>query len=245
MPRCRYPKFGSGPAGGMPNVISTGSRSAVANARARSDGSTANDGSCASARNSRAAAAIAGAVLRPTGSPTTRTPGQFARTASTRSRAVSTTMRSRGTSDSTRCTVAASRVRPPLASGSSCFGRDGVLHGQKRSPRPPARIRTKRSLIAPRWLAESARAVAQRFRARQAGGRSTPRDRFAVDGLGVHHRLVPRVVQLDVPARPRFELPDALGIADQLRELCRQVVHVATAERGRDVGGDFEVLGNV
>ena len=44
---------------------------------------------------------------------------------------------------SARSSVAPSRVRPPRASGRSCFGRSGRLHGQKRSPRPPARIRTE------------------------------------------------------------------------------------------------------
>ena len=52
-----------------------------------------------------------------------------------------------GTSAQRALDVAASSVRPPRASGSSCLGRAGGLHGQNRSPRPPARISTNRSGI--------------------------------------------------------------------------------------------------
>ena len=81
-----------------------------------------------------------------------------------------------GTSAATRAPSRRAACARRSRAAAAASGRDGVLHGQKRSPRPPARIRTNRSLIAPRWVAASARAVAQRFRARQAGGRSTAHD---------------------------------------------------------------------
>ena len=123
----------------MPNVTSSGSRSATVNARSKSATNAASssmawsEGSTAkavSSPNHAAAAAIAGAVFRPTGSPTTIAPGHSRWQASTRASEVITTMFAAGTSLVARANVAASSVRPPEASGSNCLGRAG------RAPRP-------------------------------------------------------------------------------------------------------------
>ena len=135
----------------MPNVTSTGSRSASANARSRSEVKAAVSSiawsahitaNAASPGTQAAAAAMAGAVLRWTGSPTTVAPGHSRTTSRTRSAAVMTMTWSAGTRVRARSKVAASSVRPPPASGSSCLGRSGRLQGQNRSPRPPATTST-------------------------------------------------------------------------------------------------------
>src|SRR5262245_9969370 len=87
----------------------------------------------------------AGAVLRPTGSPTTRArlPTTLV-TGPTRSRLVSTHVCSAGTRLDMRSSVDSRRVLPS-ARGSSCLGRSERLHGQKRSPLPPARMSADRA----------------------------------------------------------------------------------------------------
>src|ERR1051326_286028 len=91
----------------MPNVTSSGSRDATPTPRSKSapkaasssmagsDGITAN---VVASEKTAAAAAIAGAVLRPIGSPTTIAPGHSRRQASTSAADVMTTTLVAGTS---------------------------------------------------------------------------------------------------------------------------------------------------
>ena len=66
-----------------------------------------------------------------------------ARSPSTSDAFVRTSVRSGGTSGARRASVSASSGSS-LTSGSSCFGRSGVLSGQKREPTPPARTTAQR-----------------------------------------------------------------------------------------------------
>ncbi len=104
--------------------------------------STQNTARGARAAITPAARAMAAAVSRPQGSPSTLpggTSGTMARTAGTRSAPVTTNTRSGATSGRTRRTASASNARRPT-NASNCLGRRLVLIGQKRSPRPPARM---------------------------------------------------------------------------------------------------------
>lgn len=96
-----------------------------------------------SSRNSKnAASPMAGAVLRPTGSASTcgrESRGSCFRIAGRRSSLVMTQNFFTGASGSRRATVCCSIVCLP-SSASSCLARFFRLNGQKRVPRPPARI---------------------------------------------------------------------------------------------------------
>src|SRR6478736_2412856 len=99
------------------------------------------------------ASPVAAAVSRPIGSATMFPGGtsvHACRQPSSCAWVVRTKIFSLGTTPTTRSTVWASMVFSPTM-GSRCFGRAIRLCGQKRSPRPPAIITTKRSEIAPRF----------------------------------------------------------------------------------------------
>src|SRR6516162_8226475 len=180
---------------------------------------------------------MAGAVFRPTGSPTTIAPGHSRRQASTRSRAVITTTRLAAIERVARANVAASSDRPPVASGSSCLGRAAVLHGQNRSPRPPARMSAPRSA----WAGVIERlGVAQVRGGRHARSPRLPGDVLVEAGGGLGD-VVPRVVLRDVGAGAGAVALDLLRVLDQVVELRAQVLHVLRAEAQRALLGHLHV----
>src|SRR5690606_24110919 len=134
----RRPSFAAG------RAAWTAARKPAASAMTWSEGSTSSTGSPPAARACRAAAAIAGAVLRPTGS-SSRAAGV---TSSWRS--CSATMKrcsslattigaARPGRPSSRCQVACSRLRSPTR-GWNCLGCVSRDSGHSRVPEPPERM---------------------------------------------------------------------------------------------------------
>ena len=101
------------------------------------------------APTSAAPSVTAAQVSRPIGSAMTFSFGSFGsclRTSGACTSLVMTRMFLIGTNGSTRSTACCKKDRPP-SSVMSCLGIFSRLTGQKRSPRPPAMMITKRSLV--------------------------------------------------------------------------------------------------